>query len=93
MNQLTEKLIAFVFNHLVSQQFLSGYRMKLGGATFILGGVVLFLNMVIAGAWDDTTAEKAVGAIGLGYTIIGGAGKFDKAAEAKLIAVEQAGGV
>lgn len=82
MNTLIQKVFAFAFDHLVAQKFVTGRRAYLGGASFIVGGLVIVIDMVISGAYDQVQAEKAAAAFALGYTIIGAAGKADKAIEA-----------
>lgn len=81
MNQALMRIVAFVFDHVVKQKFLTGKRSYVGGASAILGGVVLILDMVVNGSFSEEKAGAAWAAISLGYAIIGHAGKQEKIAE------------
>ena len=85
MNQLANKVFEFIFNQLIKQQWLEGSRSYIAGASSILGGLVVVLDMVYSGHYSDERMIVAWGGFTLGYKIIGDAGKKDK-----LIAVEQA---
>ena len=80
MNQGLVALLGWLFNVLVKQSWLEGHRMYLGGASSILGGVVLIIDMAIGGHFSNEKAGAAWAAISLGYTVIGQAGKQDKIA-------------
>jgi hypothetical protein len=79
MNQALMRIVAFVFDYVVKQKFLTGKRSYVGGASAILGGVVLILDMVVNGTFSEEKAGAAWAAISLGYAVIGHAGKQDKA--------------
>jgi len=79
------KLVAFVFNHFIEQKFLAGKRSYLAGASSILGGIVVLLEMTAGGTFDEQKAGIGFAAIAFGYKILGDAGKKDK-----LIAATQA---
>ena len=78
MNAGLEALIGWIFNILVKQEFLAGKRMYLGGASTILGGVVIVIDMVINGTFSSERMAVAWAAFSLGYTVLGQAGKQDK---------------
>lgn len=82
MNQGLLSIVAWVFNTLVKQEQLAGYRMYIGGASSILGGVILVLDMLVGGTFDTEKAAAAWAAFAFGYTVIGQAGKQDKIASA-----------
>jgi hypothetical protein len=82
MNQGLVALMGWVFDALVKQSWLQGYRMYVGGASSILGGVILVLDMVAGGHFSNEKAGAAWAAIAFGYTVIGQAGKQDKIAAA-----------
>ena len=82
MNQALMRIVAFVFDHVVKQKFLTGKRSYVGGASAILGGVVLILDMVVNGSFSEEKAGAAWAAISLGYAVIGHAGKQEKLLEA-----------
>lgn len=81
MNTGLMKLVAFVFEHVVKQRFLTGKRSYIGGASAILGGVVLVLDMVVNGTFSEEKAGAAWAAIAFGYAVIGHAGKQEKLLE------------
>ena len=77
MNQGLTALMGWLFNKVVKQEQFKGYRMYIGGASSILGGVILALDMVVNGSFDTEKVAGAWAAIALGYTVIGQAGKQD----------------
>lgn len=71
-----------LFKNVIKMEFLDGYRTYMAGASFVLGGVVVLLNMGVAMAngqeYDPAAVEKAIASISVGLGIVGGAGKADK---------------
>lgn len=82
MNQGLVAILGWTFDTLVKQSWAQGYRMYIGGASSILGGVILVLDMVAGGHFSNEKAAAAWAAIAFGYTVIGQAGKQDKIAAA-----------
>jgi hypothetical protein len=82
MNGALQALSAWVFNTLVKQKFLDGKRSYIGGASTILGGLIIVLDMVVNGEYSNEKAGAAYAAFALGYTILGHAGKQEKMLEA-----------
>lgn len=78
MNQLIQKILAGLFNHLVKQQFLAGHRSYIAGFSSILGAVVIVLDMVVNGNYSEERVGAAFAAFVFGQKIIGDAGKRDK---------------
>jgi hypothetical protein len=78
MNQGLIKIAAFIFDHVVKQKFIAGYRSYIGGASAILGGVVLILDMTVNETFSEEKAGAAWAAISFGYAVIGHAGKQEK---------------
>ena len=78
MNQFLSTCAGWTFNQVVKQDFISGYRSYLGGASFLLTGLIVFVNMAIAGQWDTTQAEIGAASIAMGYRTIGQAGKSER---------------
>lgn len=77
MNQAFAALGSFLLRHVVKQEFMRGYRMYFAGASSILGGVVVALDMFAGGEYSDERASMAFAAIVFGYNILGQAGKQD----------------
>lgn len=95
MNQLGSKIFEFVFNQLIRQDFLKGHRSYIAGASSIFGGLVVVLDMIVAGHYDETKMGVAWAGFTFGYAIIGNAGKKDATLEvekAKLAAKEASNG-
>jgi hypothetical protein len=69
------KFVAFVFNHIVAQKFVSGQRSHIAGFTSILGSLCIVANMVASGHFDEVQAGVAWAGFVLGYKILGDAGK------------------
>lgn len=82
MNQGLMKLVAFIFDHVVKQEWMKGHRMYFGGFSAILGGVVLVLDMTVGGHFSEEKAAMAWAGISLGYTVIGQAGKQERLIDA-----------
>lgn len=78
MNQLIQKILAGLFNHVVAQQFLAGKRSYIAGFSSILGALAIVLDMVVNGQYDEQKAGVAFAAFVFGQKIIGDAGKRDK---------------
>jgi hypothetical protein len=86
MNGIGNKIAEFVFNQLIKQEFLSGKRSYIAGASSILGGVVVLTEMLASGKFDEVRMGVAWAAFTLGYKIIGDAGKADARTQALLTA-------
>lgn len=82
MNSGLIKIAAFIFDHVVKQKFIAGYRSYIGGASSILGGVVVILDMAVNGSFSEEKAGIAWAAISFGYAVIGHAGKQEKLLDA-----------
>lgn len=81
MNQLANNIFRFVFNQIIKQEFLSGSRSYIAGASSILGGLVVVTEMLASGNYDEVRMGVAWAAFTLGYKIIGDAGKQEKLLE------------
>lgn len=77
MNQAFASLGSFLLRQVVKQEFLKGYRMYFAGASSILGGVVIGLDLLAGGEYSEAKVGMAYAAIVFGYKIIGQAGKQD----------------
>jgi len=88
MNNALLKLVGFLFDHVVQQKFLAGKRSYVAGFASILGSVVIALNMVASGHFDEIQAGTAYAGFVLGEKIIGDAGKRDKLLAAQAAAKE-----
>lgn len=81
MNGIANKVFQFVYSQLIKQEFLSGHRSYIAGASSILGAVVLVLDMLYAGNYDEVKMGMAWAGVTLGYKIIGDAGKQERMIE------------
>lgn len=77
MNGFENKIAAFVFDHLVAMKWAKGYRTYLAGASCILGGVAIALEMVINGHYSEEKAGACFAAFALGFKVIGDRGQKD----------------
>lgn len=77
MNQAFAALGSFILRQVIKQEFLRGYRMYFAGASSILAGIILGLDLLAGGTYTDERAGAALAAIMFGYKIIGQAGKQD----------------
>lgn len=77
MNHAFAAIGSFILRNIIKQEFLRGYRSYFAGASSILGGVVLMLDMLAGGEYSEERAGFAYALIVLGYGIIGQAGKQD----------------
>lgn len=76
------KIFAWVFDYLIAQKQLDGYRMYFAGASSIAGALVIVLEMFAGGHYSDERATVAFAAFIFGYRTLGEAGKRDKIIEA-----------
>lgn len=76
------KIFAWVFDYLIAQKQLDGYRMYFAGASSIAGALVIVLEMFAGGHYSDERAAVAFAAFVFGYRTLGEAGKRDKIIEA-----------
>lgn len=82
MNGLANKLFQFIFQQVVQQNFIKGYRMYIGGAIAIAGGLSGIAEMLVSGNYDETKMTVSWGFLYLGYKTLGEAGKQDAKIEA-----------
>ena len=82
MNAAGKWIIEFAFTHLIKMEWLRGHRSYVAGASSMLGGVIIVLDMVVSGVYSDERTAAAFAAITFGLSVIGKAGKSDKLIEA-----------